>query len=92
MAIRNEPEIGTTRAMSCASEHATVLREPIRGLHQGLRSNVPLEQAGYMTAPHQNATNSVGNTFQRRGRPYMTVHLIADRIKCTVTVTRVYVN
>jgi hypothetical protein len=73
MANRVEPGIGKTRALACARERATVIWEPIRELHQGQRSHVPRRQAGYMTAPDQNAKTSK-ITLQRRGRPYMTVH------------------
>ena len=51
-------------------ERVDVMREPIRGLHQGQQLRSLQQQAGYMTAldraPHAAATLRPG------GRPYMT--------------------
>jgi len=48
MAIPVEPGIGKTRIVSRAIQARYGDGEPIRVLHQGQRSCVPHQQAGYM--------------------------------------------
>lgn len=62
-------------------------RDPVRGLHQGQRSQAPRQQAGHMTAPRKDQLK-LNQPLRKRSRPHMTAPM--GLIFTLVSVGRYY--